>query len=103
VTNRVLKRKDFLQLNRESFFSGKFIHINYRPTRLPFLRLGITVTKKWANAVGRNLFKRRVKNSLQGHLNKIKFTDIQVKPKRGSKPTFSQIQNDLDTFFEKRS
>ena len=98
MQKKVLQRKDFIDLNKNPFFVGKSIHINFRKTKYPLFRIGITVTKKWDCAVKRNLFKRRVKHCLKKQGNLPKYTDLQVKPRRNKKPTFDEIQTDFQTF-----
>lgn len=102
MQKKVLKRKDFIKLNKETFYSGHYVHINYRTSPFPFFRFGITVTKKWGNAVARNQFKRRVRHALCNQKPLPEFTDLQVRPKRGKKPIFNEIQADLESFFNKK-
>ncbi len=68
-SRRLLKRAQFLALNQGSFRLGsQHFLILWRPNGLSLSRLGITVTRRVAGAVGRNRVKRLLREAfrLQG-------------------------------------
>lgn len=63
---RLTKRPEYLAMNRDSrrWVSPHFVFL-WKPNQLPHSRLGITVTKKVAPAVGRNRVKRLVREAFR--------------------------------------
>ena len=63
---RLTKRGQYLALQKNARkHSGKNFLLLYQPNGLSISRLGITVTKKVAGAVGRNRIKRRVREAFR--------------------------------------
>ncbi len=103
-TDRLLKRSEFVLLSQ----SGKKIHSRhflalYKPGRLGTSRLGITVTRKVANAVGRNRIKRLVRESFRHHRQGIRGCwDINLVAKQGAgQMTATAAWDELQSIFEK--
>jgi ribonuclease P protein component len=63
---RLTKRPQYLAMNRDShrLVSPHFVYL-WKQNQLPHSRLGITVTKKVAPAVGRNRVKRLVREAFR--------------------------------------
>lgn len=107
---RLRERKDFVSLSqRATGFKGNMIFISWQRTKLPVTRIGITVTRKYGNAVQRNRFKRLVRESFRlcRHLLPIGI-DCNVRPKNSVKsngsqvaPTFTEIYQDFSLFVSK--
>ncbi len=95
---RLLKRKDFVNLNRKGkrYYSQHFIVIA-RKNEFGITRLGITVTKKTGNAVVRNRIKRLVREFFR--LNKASVSQgydiVIIARKDTSHFNFEQIQAEL--------
>ena len=97
-TNRLLNRKDFVNLNK----SGKRYHtahftLIFKQNGLDDTRLGITVSKKIGNAVKRNRVKRLIREFFRLHK---KFFpqryDIVIVAKMGASDLdFSKIKEEL--------
>ena len=85
-TQRILKRKDFVNLNRSGKrFHTKHFSVTVKRSGLGTNRLGITASKKTGNAVLRNRIKRLVREFFR--LNKSRFpqeVDILVAAKKGA-------------------
>jgi ribonuclease P protein component len=104
--DRILKRKDFLNLSAsgKKVFNKYFIALFY--TSEDRTRLGITVTKKVGNAVKRNRLKRLIREYFR--LNKHKFSykaDINIIVKRNAsdlktKDIFASLQDIFDMVSE---
>jgi ribonuclease P protein component len=64
--NRLTKRPQYLQMGRDArrLHTRHFV-ILWQPNQLPHNRLGITVTKKVAGAVGRNRLKRLIRETFR--------------------------------------
>ena len=63
---RLLKSSEYQRLRQNSRrFAGQSLVIYYQLSSRPDSKLGITVTKKFGNAVKRNLFKRRVREAFR--------------------------------------
>src|SRR5438445_7344334 len=107
---RLRKRLEYLALSqRATVFKGDVLSIYWQRTKLPITRLGITVTKKYGNAVERNRFKRLVKESFRlcRHLIPTGI-DCCVRPKgtvkagSSQKPlSFAEVDNDFAAFCSK--
>jgi ribonuclease P protein component len=65
-TARLRKRASFIRMNRGAarVATENFVFL-WTPNGLPMSRLGITVTKKVASAVGRNRVKRRLREAFR--------------------------------------
>ncbi len=76
---------------------GKLIVIDARQSNVPVCRLGITVTRRYGNAVKRNRFKRLVKESFR--LNRALLPagfDLNIKPRTAAqKSTMMDIASEL--------
>ena len=93
---RLTKRPQYLAMNREShrLVSPHFIYL-WKPNGLPHCRLGITVTKRVAPAVGRNRVKRLVREAFRlapaNGAPRPKGVDLVVIAKKGA-PSLSYAQ-----------
>ena len=65
-TVRLKTRATFIRMNRGArrLHQENFVFL-WRPNHLPQSRLGVTVTKRVANAVGRNRVKRRLREAFR--------------------------------------
>lgn len=86
-------------------FTGDWILADIRFTSGPFSRLGITVTKRYGDAVQRNRFKRLVREAFRLSYQDIKVTfDIVIRPRtQALSATLSDVQQELLFFIEKAS
>lgn len=71
--NRLAKREDFNKVYRagKSTANHQFVLYYKKKTDPPQLRVGISVSKKVGNAVVRNRIRRRVKEIVRLHLDRI--------------------------------
>lgn len=61
---RLKKNHDFSRVFRKGSFAGaKHVNLNYRPNRLGYNRLGVTIARHTANAVLRNHTKRLLREA----------------------------------------
>ncbi|NQZ65610.1 MAG: ribonuclease P protein component [Mycoplasmatales bacterium] len=61
--NRLRKNHDFQKIiNSKNSVVSKYLVIYYRENNLSKLRVGISVSKKFINAVGRNKLRRQVRS-----------------------------------------
>jgi len=99
--DKLRRRKEFLDVGAEKQqFFGKYIIIHWKKTGVAYARLGITVSKKYGNAVERNQFKRMVREAFRLSKKKIEMgVDINVHPRKHAKGlTLSALFLDFDTF-----
>jgi ribonuclease P protein component len=101
-SSRLLKRREFERISRYGKrLTGEILYaeVFYRQERGP--KLGITVTRKYGDAVHRNRFKRLVREAFR--LNHTSYpTDIHmnIRPRAKHKPlTLDQVQKDLKKLF----
>jgi ribonuclease P protein component len=88
----VRKKEDFKQIRRAGRrVVGKWVFFDVLSEKIPYPRLGITVSKKFGPANLRNLFKRRVREAFRlSHLPP--GTTLHVSPKQEkSVPTVAQL------------
>ncbi len=63
---------------------------------LPYMRLGLSVSRKVGNAVVRNRWKRLIRESFRVHIRFLpEGVDIVVLPRRGMKPGLEEVQQSL--------
>ncbi|MFZ5586199.1 MAG: ribonuclease P protein component [Thermodesulfobacteriota bacterium] len=62
---RLRSRRQYLALNRARRWGGRPLLFLWRPNGLAFSRLGLTVSRRVAGAVGRNLVKRRLREAFR--------------------------------------
>jgi len=100
--SRLRKREDFLHLQQKShFFSGRYLAIQWKKSQLPAVRLGITVTRKYGDAVIRNRVKRLIREAFRlGSQRNFLYLDVNIKPKSSAKnQSLQEIFQDLELFF----
>ena len=98
-TLRLRKRREFLRVQR----AGTKVHTRsflvlvapQEPDRRGPSRLGITVTRKVASAVGRNTIKRRVREAFRRHRHLLPegFDIVFVAKRTESLPTFADAEH----------
>lgn len=107
-SSRLRKRQEFVLLSQQGHhFKGKVLYISWKETQLPTIRLGITVTKKYGNAVQRNRFKRLSREAFRCSCPKeIQGVDCAVRPHGRLKGTtlkmplqFQDVLGDFIAFF----
>lgn len=100
---RILKRSHFISITKQhNRFVGDVLVIYFSFAEAP--KLGITISKKYGNAAGRNRFKRLVRESFR--LNRLKLPpfEIVVLPKKGvADYTLASITRDLINFSNAQS
>lgn len=101
---RLLTRIDYRSMTRHNKqFTGKWIVVDIKFTHSGISRLGITVTKRFGDAVRRNRFKRLVRESFRTIIGRFSFScDILIRPRtlalKGGK---DQIEQELLSFLER--
>ena len=104
--DRLLKRSDFVLLSRsgKKLHSANFLAL-YRKGTAGRSRLGITVTKKVANAPGRNRLKRIVRESFRHNRGKFKgdWDIVIIAKQRPEKIGSVEVITELAAIFEKIS
>ncbi|MBW1666775.1 MAG: ribonuclease P protein component [Deltaproteobacteria bacterium] len=101
-TERLLKRKDFVNANRagKKFFTEHFLIIVSR-NGLGITRLGVAVSKKTGNSVIRNRVKRLIREYYR--LNKTHFPrgyDVVISARKGAgELNYWKAKEELDGFF----
>lgn len=100
---RLLRGYQFKALSQKAFcFKGKVLLIFWKKTDRDYPRLGITVTKKFAHACGRNRFKRYVREAFRLSCSSCKSgIDMNVRPRASSEAPydFNDVLSDLQAFF----
>jgi len=62
----ITQRSDFLSFSRkDTVYLSQYLVIQVRENRRAYVRLGITVSKRYGRAVERNQFRRRVKEAFR--------------------------------------
>jgi len=80
---RIRRRSEFLRVyERGRKMHGRLLTVFVLPTDLDASRLGISATRKFGNAVQRNLAKRRIREVFRRHLSQ-PACDVVVIPKSG--------------------
>lgn len=83
------------------------IHIVYRQNQLSHARLGKAVSRKYGNAVQRNIFKRHAKEVFRQHGIRNHSVDILMMPSHGQSAPISDISSvirlALDRLFSRLS
>ena len=98
----IKKRSEFLELKHNgSKYYGKYICFQYSPKVSSGSKIGLTVSKKYGNAVKRNLFKRRMKEIFRqiNTVYKIKIK-VNILPLRfACTASFDELKNDWINFY----
>lgn len=100
---RILRRSEYKSFSRNGkLWIGSFLLIHYRFGKCSAPRLGLTVTKKYGNAVNRNRFKRVLRESFRSLYSVFpKQLEINVKPKHHTIiPTTLLCKIQLQTFID---
>lgn len=100
---RILQRYEYKSLARNGkSWVGSSLLISYRFGKYTAPRLGLTVTKKYGNAVVRNHFKRILRESFRSLYSRFpKQLEINIKPKYYTKPpTVLLCKTQLQTFID---
>lgn len=97
--SRLRKRSEFQRvLSRCSKISGNVLVFCYAPFKYP--RLGITVSRSYGNAVQRNLFKRRLRETFRMNRHQLPNLNVVVLPKKGEKSiSLEAIRTDFQLLF----
>jgi len=95
---RSFERKDFLKVKRKFLkVSTDSVKFEVAQSNLPLSKLGITVSRKFGNAVSRNRFKRHVREAFRSRLTLFPTgTLIHALAKSPQSATFNQISSDFD-------
>ena len=101
---RLLSREEFQRVfHAKNKFCGEVVHIDYRMSRRPLPRLGITVSRRFGKAHVRNHFKRSTREAFRQHC--WQFPDgieLNVSPRHSTIiPSTKQIVSDLLNLIEK--
>lgn len=100
---RLLKRFQFQYVASASQrLLGRYIIIDYRSNECEKTRIGIIITRKHAGSVGRNRFKRIVREAFRLSLPHLpKGYDLVIRPRNGFlNATTRDIENDLRLFYK---
>ncbi|MBA2728807.1 MAG: ribonuclease P protein component [Parachlamydiaceae bacterium] len=99
---RLRSRRDYKRMAKHfSRHEGNFLIIDEKISRLPEIRLGITVTKRFGDAHHRNRLKRIVREAFRlCYADLRKGIDINVRPLvKARLATVLEIQSELKKFF----
>ncbi|MCB2228558.1 MAG: ribonuclease P protein component [Desulfarculaceae bacterium] len=103
-TARLAKRSQYLAAQKQpGRLHGRRLLLLYHPNRLGLTRLGITATRRVANAVGRNRFKRLVREAYRQRRAALPpGWDLVVIAKSGAPAmTWAQLSQELWNLFER--
>lgn len=94
---RLLKSSDFHRVKKFGRrFVGQVATFTVLPEKIPYPRLGLTVSRHFGTAVIRNRFKRRVREAFRLSQHQLPSASIHVAPlKSGSMPTVQQLLEDF--------
>jgi ribonuclease P protein component len=93
---RLRKSAEYKTLKKhKSFFEGKALFIEYMVQK--DLRLGLSISKSYGNAVKRGALKRKIREVFRTTKG-IKHLWLNVKPKLGIEPTFGDVKKDFEDF-----
>lgn len=93
---RLRKRSDFLKSQRKGQRrSGKYMVVYACPNGTDFTRIGLTVARKVGNAVTRNIWKRRLRETFRTHKQDLpQGFDFVVIVKAGFEPVSLQVMKE---------
>ena len=98
LSKRSFERRDFLRIKKKFLkFTTPLVKFEVANSLAPFPKLGITVSRKYGNAVSRNRFKRLVREAFRAKSSILPSgTMIHVLAKSQTNPTHAQISTDFD-------
>lgn len=97
-SRRSFQRRDFLKVKKKfSKVGASLIKFEIAQFNSPYIKLGITVSRKYGNAVKRNRFKRLVREAFRVRSSQFPSgTMIHALAKSPQILTFAQISSDFD-------
>jgi ribonuclease P protein component len=97
-SKRSFERKDFLRIKRNYLkVSAEIIKFEVAQSKSPLSKLGITVSRKYGNAVSRNRFKRLVREAFRARYTSLPTgTMIHALAKSSKTLTYSRVLSDFD-------
>lgn len=96
------KRKDFFKVKKNFFkVSAGLVKFEGSISNYPCSKLGITVSRKYGNAVSRNRFKRLIREAFRAKVSSLPTGTLIHALAKPAKPlTYKQITQDFDQFID---